>query len=302
VTANIVATPHLFSISGTSAMVGWSRLRFLGGALAGQVCGAIDVATFPPFGGAAGYQVVLFMPGFSAAPATGDTFVVLPASTQSLQEALTCFVSVDAAVDETHYTIRLVVAQSAIPLGDWLLGCQLVPAGAGAYPPSVAFAGPARRITAVTGTGNPRTVTIDQAFTSGTPEYCYLFSGLKAATQSISGGSVDPPGDPALVKLYLVQRNAEGEFADGRPFRLRLNTPCLDADGELVPDQVTSTDDLVNGYTYAEVYPTASLTRVDGGLASTIRYIVTTAQGLAATEIAVPASPSVQDLSGILHP
>jgi hypothetical protein len=122
----------------------------------------------------------------------------------------------------------------------------------------------------------------------------------QSATVSMTGISVPAPDNPDLVRLYLVQRTADGEFLDGNPFTLRLNTDCLDAAGEVVPRSITGTDDAVNGYVYADVYPTASLTRVDGGSAA-ITYLVRTALG-ATTEIEVEASPSVQDLSGLLHP
>ena len=121
----------------------------------------------------------------------------------------------------------------------------------------------------------------------------------QSATVSMSGISVPAPDDPDLVRLYLVQRTAAGAFAEGRPFSLRLSTECLDADGELVPDVVTSVDEVEEGYAYADVYPTVNLTRVDGG-AGTIYYVVKT-QLEGSASIEVEASPAVQDLGELLH-
>jgi hypothetical protein len=121
----------------------------------------------------------------------------------------------------------------------------------------------------------------------------------QSATVSMSGISVPAPDDPDLVRLYLVQRTAGGAFAEGRPFSLRLSTECLDADGELVPDVVTSVDEVEEGYAYADVYPTVNLTRADGG-EGTIYYVVKT-QLEGSANIEVEASPAVQDLSELLH-
>ena len=121
----------------------------------------------------------------------------------------------------------------------------------------------------------------------------------QSATVSMSGISVPAPDDPDLVRLYIVQRTVAGAFAEGRPFTLRLNTECLDADGELVPDVVTSVDEVEEGYAYADVYPTVNLTRADGG-EGTIYYVVKT-QLEGSTNIEVEASPAVHDLAELLH-
>jgi len=134
-------------------------------------------------------------------------------------------------------------------------------------------------------------------------EAVVISANPQAITLSMSGLSVEAPADPDLVRLYLVQRTAEGEFAAGRPFTLRLNTECLDSAGELVPDSIVSTDKEGEGYAYADVYPTTALTRVDGKSLETypITYRVkTTLHGVG--EIEVEATPAVQDLSELLHP